>query len=376
MYSPEEARILFPATQKWIYLDHAAVGSLARPVFEASRGHLEDISLNGRVNYLDWERTIDETRTRCAALVNCEPSEIALTSSTSEGACIVAKGLSFRSGDNIVVPEMEFPANFRPWQDLEQDGVELRVVPLAEGRIPVADILERVDASTRLVAVSSVAYHNGYRIDLEALGAALEKAGVPLYVDAIQSLGALPVDVKACRITFLSADSHKWLLGLEGAGLFYCDTAWLERLRPPFVSWRSVETPFDFTPGPLKLAGTARRFEYAAYNLGGIYGFNASLKLILSIGIDAITRRVLELTDRAAADLASRGMEILSPRGEGEKSGIVTFRYPGADRDYEALCGELKDRRVVVSARGGGIRISPHFYNDESDIDGLLEALP
>jgi len=369
-------RDLFPVTKNWIYLDHAAVGSLSLPVAGAVRAYLDDVSRNGCVNYLAWEATIEEARSRCAALIGCDAAEIALTSSTSEGANIVAKGLGFEPGDNIVVPDMEFPANHCPWKDLEQDGVALRVVPLSKGRVPVEDILDRVDSRTRLAAVSSVAYHNGCRIDLPALGQALGDRGVPLYVDAIQSLGALPLDVRECGVSFLSADSHKWLLGIEGAALFYCSREMLDRIRPPFVSWRSVENPFEFHSPEMKLAGTARRFEYGAYNTGGIHGFNAALKVFLDAGMDRVTRRVLGLADRLAAGLGEKGMEILSPRGENERSGIVTFRYPGPERDYAALCEELKARKVVVSARGGGIRVSAHFYNNEDDVGAFLEALP
>jgi cysteine desulfurase / selenocysteine lyase len=376
MDSFSSLRGLFPAADKWAYLDHAAVGTLCLPVHKAVSGYIDDASRNGRVNYAHWEQTIKETRERCAALLGCGPAEIALTSSTSEGANIVAKGLGFRRGDNIVVPAMEFPANLCPWQDLEQDGVTLRVVPLSSGRFPIDAILERIDGRTRLVAASSVAYHNGFRLDLETLGGELHERGVPLYVDAIQSLGALPIDVKRCRISFLSADSHKWLLGLEGAALFYCSAAMLDRIRPPFVSWRSVEEPFDFSPRKITLAPSARRFEYASYNLGGIYGFNAILKLLLETGIDRIEQRVLALTDFLESGLRNRGLEILSPRGVGEKSGIVTFRYPGEDRDYEALCVEIEKQGAVVSARGGGIRVSPHFYNNEDDLGVFLEALP
>jgi len=195
-------------------------------------------------------------------------------------------------------------------------------------------------------------------------------------VDAIQSLGALPMDVKACRVSFLSADAHKWLLGMEGAALFYCSRKMLDRIRPPFVSWRSVEDPFDFHPPEMKLAKTARRFEYAAYNMAGIHALNAALKLFLETGMERIGRRVLELSARLAEKLDAKGMEILSPRGPGERSGIVTFRYPGENRDYEDLAHELEARRVVISARGGGIRAAPHFYNNEEDIEAFLEALP
>ncbi len=369
-------RDLFPVTKKWAYLDHAATGSLADPVHEALSGHLEDFSRNGCANFPDWEKTIVETRQRCATLVGAAPEEIAITKSTSDGAIILARGLPFRRDDNIVIPDMEFPANYCPWKDLEQDGVHCRVVPLRDGRIAIDDLLAAVDGRTRLVALSSVAYHNGFRIDLKRLGEELHARGVPLYVDAIQSLGAFPIDVDECRISFLSADSHKWLLGLEGVGFFYCRRSMLDEIRPPFVSWRSMEEPFDLHATELRFAPTARRFEYAAYNLAGIFGFNAALGLLLGIGIAVIEERVLALTDRLVALLEKRGLDILSPRAEGEKSGIVTFRYIDRKVDYSALANELKRKGVVVSARGGGLRAAPHFYNNNEDLEKLLEALP
>lgn len=369
-------REIFPVTRKWAYLDHAATGSLADPVFEAVTGHLQDFSQNGCANFPDWEETIEETRRRCATLVGAAPGEIAITKSTSDGAIIVARGLAFERDDNIVIPDMEFPANYCPWKDLEQDGVHCRIVPLKNGRIEIDDLLAAVDERTRVVALSSVAYHNGFRIDLKAVGEALHTRGVPLYVDAIQSLGALPIDVDACRISFLSADSHKWLLGMEGVGFFYCRQDMLDAIRPPFVSWRSMKEPFDLHAAEMTLAPTARRFEYAAYNLAGIYGFNAALDLLLGIGIEQIEERVLALTDRLATLLARRGLEILSPRTRGAASGIVTFRYKDRAVDYSALSKDLKRKGVVLSARGGGLRAAPHLYNNDEDLDKLMEALP
>jgi len=376
MIDISQVRSFFPVTEEWIYFDHAAVGPLATPVVEAVQHHLATICRHGCAHHDVWDRVIDETRSRAATLIGCRPDEIALTTSTSEGANIVAKGLEFQRGDNIVVPDKEFPANLLPWKDLEQDGVEVREVPLTAGRISVERLLQQVDHRTALVAVSSVAYHNGYRIALEDLGRALAEHEIPLYVDAIQSLGVLSVDVERCAVSFLSADSHKWLMGLEGAALFYCRAEMLPRLRPPFVSWRSVEEPFNFQRPRIELAATARRFEYGAYNLAGICALNATLKLILEVGIDAISQHVLRLTDRLVRGLHERGMAVLSPRAEAERSGIVTFRYTEGQHDYTEEVVRLREKGIIVSARGGGIRVSPHLYNTEEEIDTLLEALP
>ena len=405
MSKPLEAyRECFPVTRTWAYLNHAATGPYPISTCEAIEGYARDCLSHGGIHYETWDRIREEVRTLASSLIHCAPDEVALVGNTSEGANIVAQGLDMRAGDNVVIPEGEFPANVYPWLNLERRGVEVRRVPADEigpqrespntpvsgtgamdssssrwgskhrGRISVSSILKRVDARTRIVAVSSVAYHNGFRMDLKTLGEALESRSVPFYVDAIQSLGACPLDVKRIRASFLAADGHKWLLAPEGAGIFYCARTWLDALKPTYVSWRSVEDPFDFDRIPQRPADEARRFEFGTPPMPGIVGLHASMSLLLEVGIGRIRDRILALTNFARDGLEARGYRVLSPWGECERSGILTFAHP--TRSPDELTELLARNAVVVTARGGGVRLSPHFYNNEEDLKKLLDTLP
>lgn len=367
-------RELFPVIRHWIYFNHAATSPYSVLTARAVEGYVRDMKENGGMNHRRWNVVREEARVLAGCLLNCPPESVALVSNTSEGANIVAQGLDFKSGDNVVIPDMEFPANVYPWLNLGQKGIETRRVDLKKGRVLIEDICARIDGRTKLVAASSVAYHNGYRLDLESLGRRLHEAGIPLYVDAIQSLGVIPMDVRRYRIAFLCADGHKWLLAPEGAALFYCAEEWLPALKQAYLSWLSVCNPFDFDDFAQEVAPGARRFECGAPHFAGIVGLHQSMKTLLEVGIDRIMTRVLELTDQAEEGLRSKGYEILSPREKDERSGILTFSHP--KRSAEELTDLLNDSKVVTTLRGGGVRISPHFYNSEEEIERFLDILP
>ncbi|MBU0756250.1 MAG: aminotransferase class V-fold PLP-dependent enzyme, partial [Planctomycetes bacterium] len=349
-------------------------GDAGSPTSQAMIRYIRDFEENGGANYVHWEKVRQETRSLAGRLIQCTPEEIALTANTSEGANIVAQGLGFEAGDNVVIPEEDFPANVYPWLNLERKGVQIRFAPIQDGRWPIELLLNLVDERTRLVAVSSVAYFNGFRLDLEALGTALYEKGIPFYVDAIQSLGVFPMDVGKCHISFLSADGHKWLLGPEGAALFYCAKEWMPHLKPAYLSWLSVQEPFRFGQKTVELAESARRFESGTPNFTGIVGLNASLKILLETGIDRIGPRIMSLLDISVKGLKEKGYEILSPWGKSERSGIITFRHP--EHEAASIQERLLEAGVVTTLRGGGVRISPHFYNTEDEIERFLGALP
>jgi selenocysteine lyase/cysteine desulfurase len=370
----DQYRDLFPVTQNWIYFNHAATAPFCSLTAKALTRYIEDFEQNGGANYQEWEKVREETRVLAGRIMNCAPGEVALTANTSEGANIVAQGLDWQAGENVVIPAQEFPANVFPWLNLRRKGVEVRIVPLSEGRLEIEDILSRVDGRTRVVAVSSVAFHNGFRLDMETLGRELHDRGVPFYVDAIQSLGYIPTDVQRCHISYLSADGHKWLLAPEGAALFYCREDRLAEINQAYLSWLSVREPFRFDDPRLELAPGARRFECGTPNVAGTVGLHASLKFLLEAGIGRIEERVLEIVRLAAEGLQAKGYRILSPWEEGERSGILTFDHP--DHAAESLRDRLKDAGVISTLRGGGVRISPHFYNNEEEIERFLSALP
>lgn len=366
-------RTEMPATRKWAYFDHAAVAPLSGPARRAIAAWNEDAAANGDAFYADLMRQLGEARQRSASLINAAAEEIALVPNTSAGIGLVAEGYPWKGGDNAVLPDNEFPSNQYPWLNLISRGVEIRRVPTEEGRVSLDALLEACDARTRIVSVSWVGYASGWRMDLDHLVDAVHSRGALLFLDAIQGLGVFPLDVRRTPIDFLAADGHKWLLGPEGAGIFYLRREHLGLLRPLGVGWNSVAHDRDFTRIELNFKDTAERYEGGTMNMAGFIGLNASLELLLRHGQEAIGLRVLEITDLACRRLAAAGAVIESCREPAHASGIVSFRVPG--RDPDALRKQLLQRGVVVSCRAGRLRISPHGYNDESDVERLVDAM-
>ncbi|MDD1762944.1 MAG: aminotransferase class V-fold PLP-dependent enzyme, partial [Methanothrix sp.] len=280
-------------------------------------------------------------------------------------------GLNWRPGDEVVSVEGEFPANFYPWKALQGRGVTLRLVPTEEGRVDEDAIIKALTPRTRVVAVSFVQYLSGLRLDLEKLGQACESQGCLLFVDAIQGLGAFPVDVKKARISGLSADGHKWLLGPEGTGLLYVNRQVLQTLTPVEVGWTSVRRSNDFSTRDISWQDDARRFECGTLNTAGIYGLGAAVNLLLETGINEISERVLDLTDRLRSGLMAQGHSIYGPQTRQGASGIVSF-IPRRG-NAESLLKVYLSHKVQVSVRGGMVRLSPHFYNTHEEADQVIK---
>lgn len=368
-------RDLWQVTRDSVYINHASMGPLPRPVIDAVTGLLEEHARFGGTAYPRWmDQVVEGTRTKMAAFINATPDEVALTKNTPEGISTVAAGLAWEPGDNVVTASIEFPANVFPWLNLRARGVEVRFVAPREGRIDIDDLFSRVDRRTRVVALSHVEFSTGFRNDTGEIGRRCRDLGVYLLVDAIQSLGVLPVDVAAQRIDFLAAASHKWLCAPMGVGWFFCRRELQERLALTDLGQASVTprpryTDYTFTPQP-----SARRFESGILNIPGIAGLAASLDLLGAVGIDRISARVLALTDRLATGLEQRGYRVSSSRRQDDRSGIVAFTHER--HSPETVLARLEADSVVVSVREGSVRASPHFYDDEGDIDRLLNALP
>ena len=259
----ESYRAQFPVADRYIYLDHAGVAPLSLKVRAAVENFLKEATENSAFSYPHWTRQISDCRHACADLVNAHTEEIAFVKSTSHGLSIVANGLDWREGDNLLVYEKEFPSNMYPWLSLQKKGVQVNTVPSCEGRILFEDVEKRIDSRTKLLAISSVQFSNGYRVDLQRIGDLCKQNNVLFCLDAIQSLGLLPMDVKKYHIDFLSADAHKWLLGPEGIGLFFCRREHVEKISPPLVGWKSVQNDFDFDHMDFRLKKNALRFEEA-----------------------------------------------------------------------------------------------------------------
>jgi cysteine desulfurase / selenocysteine lyase len=371
----QEFRAQFPITEKFIYLNHAAVSPLPRRCREEMENYLDELSSYGAVHYPDfiWS-SLTETRVISARLLGAMPEQVFFVRSTSQGLGIAATGIPFSEGDNLVLVEHEFPANLRPWLPLRKRGVGVRLVPQKQGRVLIDDLAAAVDRNTRAVSVSFVQFLSGFRIDPAAVAELCRGVDALCVIDAIQGLGAFPLDVQACGIDFLSADSHKWMLGPEGAGVGFISDRALERIEPALEGWLAVDRPFDFFDLDQPLKSWAARFEEGAYNNAGLRGMKGSLQVLERAGPERISKRILDLTDYLADGLAARGWKVISPREtDAEKSGILLVEKDGLDAD--AVERRLKEEKIVLSVRGGSLRIAPHGYNTIEELDRLLKVL-
>jgi cysteine desulfurase/selenocysteine lyase len=367
-----ELRNHFPVTRKYVFLNHAGVSPLPEVSMKAVYDYVRSAGEEGSEAISRWVGRQESVRSRLAQLIGARPSEIAFVGSTSEGISIAANGLDWREGDNVIIPEVEFPSNVYPWLNLKRRGVEVRWWRTSNGRLNLDDLRGLLDSRTRLVSVSAVQYGNGFRVDLAGLAELLKKKKVFLCVDGIQQVGAIPLDVKAMGVDFLAADGHKWLLSLEGLGFFFCQENLLDRINPATVGWKSVAKALEFHRIDFTLRSDAARFEPGSLNTAGIYALGASVELLLSIGIAPIFKKISTLIDELAEGLAGRGLRILSRLGEHERSGILVFTTGERDRE---LYEHLGRNKIITSLRGGGVRLSPHFYNNEEDVRRFFEAL-
>ena len=364
----------FPVTENWIYLDHAAVAPLPSTVANAMREIIVDVEQNGIVNVERWRRSYDNARNTIAKLIGANPLEIAFTKNTTDGLLLVANGIDWHEGDNVILGQREFPANVYPWLNLSSRGVKIKWVLEQNARLSVADFAAAIDERTRILSVSSVEFFTGFRNDLERLGELCRHQDILFVVDGIQSVGAIAINVSDLGIDCLAADGHKWLLGPEGCALFYCSAKALSQLRVSALGWASVKSYSDFLDYSLELQNDARRFETGTQNTIGLAGLAAAAENIINYGQERAQIQIIELTDHLCELLITRGYKILSPRNKTEKSGIVSFRHPHLDSSN--LQQHLRDKRIISTSRGGYLRFSPHYYNTEDEISTAVGLLP
>jgi len=364
----------FPVTRECVYLNHAGVGPLSRRAATRMAMMAETVSRSGDRLWPDRMEEADRVRGLAARLLGAREShEVAFVENTSTALSLVAEGLDWQPGDNVVGAALEFPSNVYPWMGLASRGVEYRQVEERDGRIDPGEILARIDSRTRMLALSWVQYASGFRSDLARLGRACRERGILFVVDVIQGLGALPLDVEADFVDVAAASAHKWLLGPEGIALLYVSDRVVERLRPARSGWRSMRDPFQWTAYDLTWNQGARRFESGTLNAYGIVALGGSLEVLLRVGAEEIEPRVLALADLAARGLEALGFSVVSSRRRGETSGIVTAVPPG--HNAQSLIKPLDQRGIVVAARAGRLRIAPHFYNTADEIERCLAEL-
>ncbi len=369
-------RALFPITitRELVHLNHAGVSPVSTRVTGAMERFLHLSAHTGTLHYDQMEAQAELAREKFAQLIGAGVDEIAFVKNTSEGLARIANGLPLVKGDRIVTTNLEYPSNVYPWWHLGRRGVQTLMVNHHDGRVRIEEIEKALEPPTRLLAISSVEFGNGLANDLETLGRMCKERSVWFCVDAIQSIGVMELDVNRCGIDFLAADGHKWLLGTEGVGGMFVSKRVMADVDPVNVGWKSVVNRGDYFNYELRFPDSALKFEEGSLNLCSLWGFDAALGLILEVGVPVIQRRVITLLDRMIAGLNKKGYPITSPIGPGERSGILTFR-PRDGADAHGLVRGLRAAGFITVERAGAIRVSPHFYNSEEEIDRFLKEL-
>ena len=375
---PDEAqrRELFPICREKIFLAHGGVTALPQCVTDAVIRCARQSSENPQ-EFGDVLREFKQTRRACAELIGARSDEIALLGPTSLGLSLIANGMPWQEGDEVLCYAGDYPANVYPWLDLRRRGVVVRYLEPGEpGAITPAIVEAALTPRTRLVALASAHFFTGTRIDVDAIGALLHARGVLFSLDAIQTLGAFPTSVK--HVDFLSADAHKWMLGPCAAGMVFVKREHFEMLRPTLLGAWNVVSPNFNAVDEIEFVPTAQRYEPGVLNILGIYGMKAALDLLLGVGLDVVSARLLELKAHLLSRIEPLGFRVFGQRSGPGASSITTFRHEIADT--RRLFAELTDGGVVASLRYDRaerdyLRFSPHFYNTEDELDRAVGIL-
>jgi cysteine desulfurase / selenocysteine lyase len=367
----------FPVCRNKVFLAHAGVCPLPRRVAEAVSNYANDATV-GDQEMLLLPKLLDDGRKLAARLLNCQTEDIAFVGPTSLALSFVASGLKFRKSDNILIYHDDYPSNVYPWMALADKGVEVRLINIRTlGVIRSRDVIGQVDENTRLVALASCHFVSGFRIDHNAIGAELRKRKILFCLDAIQTLGAFPTTVE--NVDMLAADSHKWLLGPCGAGILYVRSAVQDFVAPPIYGSNNVRSPNFIAQEQIVLRSGAKRYEPGSYNMLGIVGLNAAMELALELGVENIAAELLRKRKRLVPALQAKGCAVVNADSSPENaSGIITFHRP--DTDLPALHKKLEDAGIITSLRTDRagkryIRLSPHYYNTDAELDRVLELL-
>jgi cysteine desulfurase/selenocysteine lyase len=365
----------FPILTHGLYANHAAIAPWPLATSEAVSNFARENCQQGPEKYKRWLARETRLREMLASLISADSKDdIALLKNTTEGICTVATGIDWHEGDNLVLPSGEFPSNRLPWLALKSQGVEVREVDIRNTTEPETALLAQIDERTRLLAVSAVQWTDGLRLQLEVLGRACRLKNVLFFVDAIQQLGAVQMDVNACEIDFLAADGHKWLLAPEGIAVFYCRESAREKLRINQHGWRMVDNPYGFNRSQWQPSKTARRFEAGSPNTLGQTAFHASVSLLLEVGMQQVENCIAgnsQILSEGIVGIA--GLELVRPFEIQRLSGIVSFRIPGGDP--LKLHHALSQKQLSCAIRGDAIRLSPHFYQAGQPVLNMLDVI-
>ena len=365
------------------HLNHAGIAPWPQSTVHAISDFAKENAISGSLNANHWSQRATALRHLLRELINAASSdEIAFVKNTSEGLSLIAHGIDWRPRDNIVFAMQEFPSNRIVWESLQElIPIETRIVDLYAAKTPEQALSEAIDKNTRLLATSSIQYASGYRMDLEYLGQICHESNILFCVDGIQSLGAVPIDVQACHIDFLSADGHKWLLAPEGIGLFYCKQERIPQLQLHQYGWNMINHSDDYDAlyneakaQVWTIRDNARRFECGSANHLGIYALHASLDLLVNkVGLETVYQRVKQNVSYLASHLDTTQFKLLTPQSEARRGGILTLQ--AQTQDSHALFRHLISNNVLCAYRAKGIRLSPHFYTSTAALDKVLALL-
>ncbi len=362
---------LFPVIDRHVWLNHAAISAWPAPVIQAAHDFVDDNQSHGALNYEAWVATEEQLRAQLAHFIQAPfADDISLLRNTSEALNIIAQGLSWASGDEVVFPANEFPSNLLPWEWLQKKGVIPKAIELSK-QDPEQSLINAITPKTRLVAASSVQFDTGLRLNLTRIGEACRKNNALFAVDVIQHLGALPLDVSTLPIDFVVCGSHKWLMAPEGMGFMWSRASARAQMEVALPGWRMYPDPFNFNRTDWTPPDTGRRFETGTVNMFGIHGLAAAISLLTELGTHSTGEALLDRTDYLVNALSQNPrIDMISPIEREKRAGIVCFR--AKDTNAECMVQALANKEIYVAKRGHNIRVSPHFYTPYEQIDTFL----
>jgi cysteine desulfurase / selenocysteine lyase len=368
----KEARELFPYIKTGkIYFNHASTGPVSTRVLSAVNGHLLNASTHKIDDFPTIISTVEETKKELGAYLNCRPERIAFLDNTTNGINVIANSIEWKRGDRILLNDAEFPANVYPFMNLKKKGVEIDFVKSINGAASAEQIIDAVTDSTRLISISFVQFLSGYRVDLGKIGRVCREKNIIFSVDAIQGMGALRIDVEQDKVDFISSGTQKWMLGFQGMSFIYVSEELQKKMSPAYMGWLSVKDAWNLLDFNLEPKDSAELFQTGTINTLGVFALNASLKLFKEFGYDNVEKNVLDNSEYLIHHLKRVGVIPMNDVKRENLSGIVTFKHSGIQAVYERLVEE----NIICAVREDALRIAPHFYNTEEDIDKLILVL-
>lgn len=370
----ESYRAIFPHTSEGlIYLNHSAVSPLSTQVMEAIQHHLTERNRSNIENYFPTlQPTLRSARECVSKFIGCQKESLGFVPNTSYGLNLLAQGLTWKTGDRILLYDKEFPSNVYPFLNLKKQGVIVDFFSDRNGEIHLEDIVEKITSQTRLLSISYVQFLSGYRVNLNEIGKICHARHVIFAVDAIQGLGAMPIDFERDGIDFLASGGHKWAMSPMGSGIVAIKPSLMDKLDPVLVGWLSVENAWNMLDYDLTLQPTAQRYEIGTPNWIGIIGLNAAFRIFSEIGIETISRKILLLTDHLKTQLLSEGFEPYLNTDLDHASGILSIK---GLHNVSVIAARLADENIVVAPRDQLIRVAPHFYNTIDEITQFVQVL-